>query len=142
MNNIDFDELFNHCARLNESTKEKCLICHIPIQDDEEYLKLICNHYFHNNCVNYTQGKYKCIYCDKISLPKKMTTNLLNNSMCKFILNSGKNKNTPCKRINCKYHKSDSDSNICNFILKSGKNKNTPCKRINCKYHKTDNILV
>jgi hypothetical protein len=137
MNNIDFDELFNHCIKLNESNKEKCLICHIPIQDDENYIKLSCNHYYHSLCSNYKSGYYTCIYCEKKSVP-------LNKNICTFILKKKKHlvSSNICGKIDCDYHKNllssipIISSTTCTFILKSGINKNKPCKRVNCKYHK------
>ena len=44
-------------------------------------------------------------------------------SKCKFIMMSGKNKGKVCGRINCGYHKKTTVQNVCKQILKSGSNK-------------------
>jgi hypothetical protein len=115
---MDFDSLFNYCTKLNDSTSEKCLVCHIPIENNDVHLKLKCNHLFHLNCINYKKGSVNCLYCEKTSIPiiipNKNNLNSSNNLQkeiyCKVILKSGPNKSEYCNRISCKYHKIQSQT--------------------------------
>ena len=148
MDKIDFDNLLNYCLKLNESTNEKCLVCHIPVDNQIIYLKLNCNHYYHKKCINYKYGKVKCLYCEKVSLPKlsdQIEIQTISIFQCNFILKTGPNKGNVCDRVNCKYHKkikeNNLENNICQIILKNGINKGKVCGRVNCSYHgKTNKI--
>ena len=106
---IDFDNLLNYCIKLNNSSSEKCLICHIPIEQNDSHLKLNCNHLFHVNCLGYKKGIINCMYCEKSSMPIIInSTQTINNQtdiLCKVILKSGPSKGNFCNRIKCKYHK-------------------------------------
>lgn len=111
---MNFEELLKYCTELNESKNEKCLVCHIPIDSDEKYIKLECSHIFHSDCVKYKSGILKCLYCEKSSTPSLLNysnTNLLpllpNIIYCKMILKTGPNKGKFCNRPDCKYHKID-----------------------------------
>lgn len=113
---MDFEELLKYCTELNESPNEKCLICHIPLDNDEKYIKLSCSHIFHPLCINYKFPIIKCLYCEKTSKPSimkyasdtTMPSIQVNQICCKFILKTGPNKGKYCNRNNCKYHKLES----------------------------------
>ena len=165
---MDFDTLLNYCIKLNESTNEKCLVCHIPLEKNDSHLKLKCNHLFHKNCINYKKGSTKCLYCDKSSIPDVINDIILDSNItCKVILKSGPNKGQYCDRSNCKYHalnkqnviiinsssnktnktnktnKNPLKLNKCSFVLKSGKNCGNICGRdIPCKYHKLNKTII
>ena len=110
---MDFDNLLNYCIELNNSTSEKCLVCHIPIENKDEHLKLLCNHIFHKNCIGYKNGSIKCLYCEKKSIPEIINgqqtngkqTNVQTQICCKVILKTGPNKGQYCNRPECNYHK-------------------------------------
>lgn len=140
---MNFDELFKYCHELNKSNSEKCLVCHIPIEKNHKHIKLICNHLFHPDCVNYHGGSIKCLYCEKVSFPEKNNWN--QNELCKIILKTGPKKGQFCNRKNCLYHKINStivqlvNANKCNYIIKSGINAGKQCDRkLPCKYHKNE----
>lgn len=107
---MNFDELLKYCTELNNSSSEKCLVCHIPIEKDDKYIKLSCSHLFHPECVKYKSGSLKCLYCEKTSVPELINNPTLKLDInpkvihCKIILKSGPNKGKFCDRINCKYH--------------------------------------
>jgi hypothetical protein len=141
---IDFDSLYEMIENMDKSAKEKCLICHLPIEEDE--LILSCNHYYHSLCLNKKKDKIKCPYCEKMVTTKdKPLTKPIKKipTGCKVKLLSGKNKGEYCGRINCSYHKIinnkvtvvDTTNNICQSILKSGLKKGQACGRTNCKLH-------
>ncbi len=107
---MNFDELFKYCQELNNSNAEKCLVCHIPVENYDKHIKLKCTHIFHSECVKYKDGSLKCLYCEKTSVPDKINwnTNILakpNEISCKLVLKSGPRKGQFCNRINCLYHK-------------------------------------
>jgi len=151
---MNFDELFNYCQELNKSNAEKCLVCHIPVENTDKYIKLNCTHIFHSNCINYKYGSIKCLYCEKTSLPEKINWNTnisvkLNEICCKIVLKSGPRKGQFCNRINCLYHKlnlsvvqvidpntSKTMTKKCNYIIKTGIKAGQICQRdLPCKYH-------
>ena len=114
---MNFEELLKYCTELNESTNEKCLVCHIPVDSDDKYIKLECSHIFHTDCIKYKSGSLKCLYCEKSSIPSLINcfnSNSLplapNLIYCKFILKTGPNKGKFCNRPNCQYHKIDTKS--------------------------------
>ena len=128
---MDFDALLEYCNKLNESTNEKCLICHIPINNSDSHIILECKHYYHTECIGYKGKQIKCMYCEKTSKP-----NLFNHiqNTCKHILLTGVKKGGECGRVNCNYHNKVKEE-LCTAIIKS---KNTVCNRkLPCKYHKT-----
>jgi len=137
MEDFDYDKLYEMISKLNKSTKEKCLICHIPIEEKE--LQLNCKHQYHFKCVNKTNGNFTCPYCGKSNKLDTLLKINNNNNGCKFKILSGVNKGEYCKRINCGYHKkiltNIIDDNICHNIMKSGSRKGEECGRANCKYH-------
>jgi hypothetical protein len=155
---MDFDSLFNYCVELNNSTSEKCLVCHIPIESNDEHLKLACNHIFHKTCIGYTNGSINCLYCEKKSIPEIINKQSWQNGKnkigqtqitCKVVLKTGPNAGQYCNRTECKYHKLQTVSvividpidnkkiNKCNIILKTGKKSGEICCReLPCKYHK------
>lgn len=108
---MNFEKLLEYCTKINESLNEKCLVCHIPIESDEKYIKLVCLHIFHPDCVKYKSGSLKCLYCEKSSTPSLLNysnsetlvvaPNLI---YCKILLKTGPNKGKFCNRPNCKYH--------------------------------------
>ncbi len=123
---MNFDELFKYCEELNKSTAEKCLVCHIPVENQDKHIKLKCTHIFHPECVKYKDGSLKCLYCEKTSIPDKINwsqTILLKPGevACKIVLKSGSKKGQYCNRINCKYHKLETTVKVIN----GGKNKIT-----------------
>ncbi len=127
---MDFESLLEYCNKLNDSTNEKCLICHIPINNMESHIILECKHYYHIDCIGYKGKQIKCMYCEKTSSPQVF--NYISNN-CKYILLSGVNKGNECGRVNCKYHNKEPVV-LCTAIVKS---KNTVCNRkLPCKYHK------
>jgi hypothetical protein len=145
--NVDFESLYSLVENLNKSTKEKCLICHFPIEQNE--LVLTCNHYYHSQCLNKKTNNIKCPYCEKNV--KVKTTDLVpvsdNNGGCKVLLVSGARKGEYCGRTNCTYHKLTKDKikiiqnpTGCQVILKSGDKKGQVCGRNNCKIHKKINL--
>ncbi len=122
---MDFDSLLSYCIKLNDSTYDKCLVCHIPIENNDEHLKLKCTHLFHKNCIGYKAGSTKCLYCEKTSIPEVINSsnkikpinnvsNIIaqNEIYCKVILKTGQNKGQYCNRQHCSYHKLMSDKVI------------------------------
>lgn len=113
---MDFEELLKYCTELNESPNEKCLVCHIPLDNEEKYIKLSCSHIFHPMCINYKFPIINCLYCEKKSKPtimKYLSDSIVqpiqvNQVYCKFILKTGPNKGKHCNRNNCRYHKLES----------------------------------
>ena len=139
---MDFEELLKYCTKLNESTCEKCLVCHIPIETNDIHLKFSCSHYYHPDCIKYKSGKMQCMYCEKISIPT-----LINNiptNKCTHMMKTGKRKNMECGRIDCKYHKIiKEENNTCNHIMKTGIKKGQSCNRtLPCHYHKINEIEI
>lgn len=131
---MNFEELFNYCTKINESESDKCLICHIPIESEDTYIKLGCSHIYHKECIKYKSGKVKCLYCNKLSIPNLINYKS-NNIYCKVLLKSGINKGKLCNRFECKYHTINNNL-ICKSLIKNGINIGNTCGRINCKYHK------
>ena len=145
---MNFDSMYEMIEILNESTNEKCLICHLPIENDE--LILSCNHYYHSKCLNKKTIKIKCHYCAKIVTEKKKNIKNITNE-CKVLLLTGIRKGEYCGRNNCYYHKLNKETiniidseniitsilpnNLCNVILKTGIRKGNICNRNNCKFH-------
>ena len=137
MEDFDFDKIYDNISKMNKSTKEKCLICHIPLENKE--LELACKNQYHFNCVGKKNGKFTCPYCGKSNkielLPLKET--ILTG--CTFKILSGTKKGEYCNRINCGYHKkiliNKLDDDICHTIMKSGIKKGQECGRTKCKYH-------
>jgi hypothetical protein len=128
---MDFDSLYKIIEKMNQSLKEKCLICHLPIENDE--LILSCNHYYHSNCLNKTTNKIKCPYCQRIASIKP--TKIIQYD-CKVLLTTGNRKGEYCGRTNCCYHKLNKENEyLCQSILKSGLRKGQACGRNNCKLH-------
>lgn len=107
---MNFEELLKYCTELNNSSSDKCLVCHIPIEKDDKHIKLACSHIFHPECVKYISGSLKCLYCEKTSVPSLINNLVLKPTLdpkivhCKIILKSGPNKGKFCDRPNCKYH--------------------------------------
>ena len=129
--NFDFDSLYKIIEKMDQSSKEKCLICHLPIENDE--LILSCNHYYHSNCLNKTTNKIKCPYCQRIASIKP---NKIIQQDCKMLLTTGNRKGEYCGRTNCCYHKENKENEyLCQSILKSGLRKGQVCGRNNCKLH-------
>ena len=129
--NFDFDSLYKIIEKMDQSSKEKCLICHLPIENDE--LILSCNHYYHSKCLNKTTNKIKCPYCQRITSIKP---NKIIQDTCKVLLTSGNRKGEYCGRTNCCYHKLNKENEyLCQSILKSGLKKGQVCGRNNCKLH-------
>ena len=129
--NFDFDSLYKIIEKLDQSSKEKCLICHLPIENDE--LILSCNHYYHSNCLNKTTNKVKCPYCQRIASIK---SNKIIQEDCKVLLTTGNRKGEYCGRTNCCYHKENKENKyLCQSILKSGLRKGQICGRNSCKLH-------
>jgi hypothetical protein len=137
---MNFDELFKYCQELNKSNSEKCLVCHIPVENDHKHIKLNCNHIFHPECINYLGGSIKCLYCEKKSFPEKINWNQ-NQLLCKIVLKTGPKKGQFCNRTNCLYHKVKTSTievieTKCDHIIKSGINAGKQCDRkLPCKYH-------
>jgi len=106
MEDIDFDNLYNTVLNMNKSTKDKCYICHFPIENKENENETIleCKHGYHTDCIKNNNIKNNCPYCGKVN--KKTTDNKKpkNNIICTNILKSGKNKGMVCGRNNCYYH--------------------------------------
>ena len=129
--NLDFNSLYKIIEKMDKSSKEKCLICHLPIENDE--LILSCNHYYHSKCLNKTTNKIKCPYCQRIASIKP---NKIIQEDCKVLLTTGNRKGEYCGRTNCCYHKLNKENEyLCQSILKSGLRKGQVCGRNNCKLH-------
>jgi hypothetical protein len=129
--NLDFDSLYKIIEKMDKSSKEKCLICHLPIENDE--LILSCNHYYHSKCLNKTTNKIKCPYCQRIASIKP---NKIIQEDCKVLLTTGNRKGEYCGRTNCCYHKLNKENEyLCQSILKSGLRKGQICGRNSCKLH-------
>lgn len=161
---MNFDELYNYCNKLNESKCEKCLVCHIPIEQNDTHLKFACTHYYHPECiVTKPQNKwnpkqsYICMYCEKKSIPtlingnniKDLITATLENvsdnipNKCNVIMKSGSKKGQECGRIKCNYHKTNVVNEMCQHLIKTGIKKGQTCNRtIPCSYHKITEIIV
>lgn len=129
--NFDFDSLYKIIEKMDQSSKEKCLICHLPIENDE--LILSCNHYYHSKCLNKTTNKIKCPYCQRIT---EIKPNKIIQDTCKVLLTSGNRKGEYCCGTNCCYHKLNKENEyLCQSILKSGLRKGQVCGRNSCKLH-------
>ncbi len=148
---MDFDTLLNYCLELNNSTSEKCLVCHIPIENSDPHLKLKCKHLFHSNCISYKSGKTKCLYCEVSSVPEiiNQTNKTLKPSQivnpikssethCKVLLKSGSNAGQFCNRVKCPYHKIQTQKVI---VVNSPTKKSQTIKQ-NKKIIKTDKCIV
>jgi len=138
MEDFDYEKIYEMISKMNKSTKEKCLICHIPIEEKE--VELLCKHQYHFNCITNKTGKFTCPYCgksNKLEIKKDISNNKIVG--CNFKILSGINKGQYCNRINCGYHKknltNNIEDNICHTIMKSGIKKGQECGRVNCKYH-------
>ena len=142
---MNFDELFKYCEELNKSNSEKCLVCHIPIEKNDKYVKLNCSHIFHPECIKYHDGSIKCLYCEKTSLPEKINWNQI---LCKIVLKTGPKKGQFCNRNNCLYHKIKPNiiqviKSKCDHTIKSGINSGKECGRnLPCKYHIKNEIDI
>lgn len=154
---MNFDELYEYCQELNKSNAEKCLVCHIPVENTDKHIKLKCSHIFHPTCIKYKDGSIKCLYCEETSFPEKINWNL-NTLCCKIVLKFGLRKGQFCNRTNCLYHKlnssviqvidpnkqkkSKNNKNIinnvitCEQIINTGLCTGKVCGRnLPCKYH-------
>ncbi len=143
--NYDFDSLYKIIEKMDQSSKEKCLICHLPVENDE--LILSCNHYYHSKCLNKKTNKIKCPYCEKMVTEKDNNKSIKPKKGipdgCKVLLTSGIRKGEYCGRTNCCYHKLNKETvkiiepigNLCQSVLKSGLRKGQVCGRNNCKLH-------
>ena len=149
---MNFDELYNFCNKLNESKCEKCLVCHIPIEQNDIHLKFACTHYYHPDCiVTKPQNKwipnksYICMYCEKKSIPT-LINNIPNETIsnkCIVIMKGGSKKGQECGRNNCNYHKTNVVNEMCQHMIKTGIKKGQTCNRtIPCSYHKVTEIIV
>ncbi len=148
---MDFDTLFNYCLELNNSSSEKCMVCHIPIENTDPHLKLQCKHLFHSNCIGYKSGKTKCLYCEVSSIPEIINqTNKIpkpisvinpiksSETYCKVLLKSGYNAGQFCNRVKCPYHKIQ----IQKVIVVNPSSKKLPAIKQNKKIIKTDKCTV
>ncbi len=126
---MNFDDLLKYCMQLNESSSDKCLICHIPIEKNDIHIKLKCTHIFHPECIKYKSGSIKCLYCDKVSTPLKINYEKPNNVNIK-------------KNIKESISINSQNQLFCKVVLKTGPQKGNYCNRTNCKYHKLNNIKV
>ena len=135
----EFTELYTDLYE-RDSNKNKCMICY----DTNDLIKLSCNHYYHDKCLNlyYLKGKktfFNCPYCNKknkfIKCKNCKKINLTNNcSSCNINPDNisnviDKNKENSKSEIN----------NCCTAIIKSGINKGKICgrelKNEKCRYH-------
>lgn len=140
---FDFESLYSLVETMNKSTKEKCLICHFPIDNDE--LVLTCNHYYHSKCLNKKTNNIKCPYCEKSVKIKKSDIKPIKNTIpngCKVLLTTGARKGEYCGRNKCPYHKLNKEKVVvinpiqtCQHVLKSGPRKGQLCNKNNCKTH-------
>jgi hypothetical protein len=121
---MDFDSLLSYCIKLNDSSCDKCLVCHIPIENNDEHLKLKCTHLFHKNCIGYKSGSTKCLYCEKTSIPE--------------IINSS-NKIKPINNVS---NIAEQKEICCKVILKTGPNQGQYCNRQHCSYHKLTTPVI
>lgn len=130
---MNFESLYEMIELLNESTNEKCLICHLPIEDDE--LILSCNHYYHSKCLNKKTIKIKCHYCAKIVTEKKKDKKEGKKKYKKRSINESikKDKKGTINEI-IKEDKKSIGTN-CEVILLTGLRKGESCGRHNCPYH-------
>jgi hypothetical protein len=105
---MNFDELLKIASTLNSVKGEECMICHFPIDENGNMVKLSCNHLYHHNCINYLvkNNIIICPYCQIKTNMNKITKSkpkLLKTS-CTTILKTGKNKGNICNRKNCMIH--------------------------------------
>ena len=102
---FDFDNLYKLVSDMNKSTKEKCLICHLPIETKEIELK--CTHQYHHKCLSRTKT---CPYCGANRIEKTISTSNkpIDTSkilvICQSIIKSGARKGIVCGRNRCNYH--------------------------------------
>ena len=102
---FDFDNLYKLVSDMNKSTKEKCLICHLPIEQTEIVLK--CSHQYHHKCLPKTKT---CPYCGanrRTIIPDKPTELSKILVICQSIIKSGARKGMVCGRNKCNYHTID-----------------------------------
>ena len=108
---FDFDNLYKLVSDMNKSTKEKCLICHLPIEQKEMVLK--CSHEYHHKCLPITKVMKTCPYCGanrkdrSIIVPDKHTEISKILVICQSIIKSGVRKGQVCGRNKCNYHNID-----------------------------------
>lgn len=144
MNNLNFDELVLLLENMKKIKGEECLICQLPIKNNEDSIQLKCKHNYHSKCINIKNKYISCPYCNHVTLQNDI---IKKENLCTAIIKSGINKGKTCNRINCKIHKKlqndESDkSNMCKVKLKSGINKGNFCNRINCHYHKKNTLNI
>jgi hypothetical protein len=122
---FNYDNMYEMILNMNKSTKEKCLVCHLPIQELE--VELQCKHQYHFECIDNKKknGSITCYYCGLTNyysgLTNKLNTNvkpvvkkptclpkLKGNTpliICKFKIVTGTRIGQICGRENCCYHK-------------------------------------
>jgi hypothetical protein len=139
---MNYESLLKLVKEKNNISGEKCLICHFPINNIKDNIKLNCGHHYHLDCVNLIRKTYyQCLYCEKKCRSKT----------CK--VKECKNKTFTCDKL-CSLHKDYIkskktkklkkqiiDVNICQTILKSGKKKGNVCGRKKCGYHNKTIII-
>ena len=107
MENFDYEKIYKLVENHYKNNKEKCLVCHCPIESKE--IKLDCSHEYHFTCFDIKKNS-KCFYCGKTNFKKVKKINelkeinILNNQNCTSLIKSGPKKGEICNRINCKYH--------------------------------------
>jgi hypothetical protein len=57
---VNFDKMYKMIADTYKTDKEKCLICHSPMENKE--IELSCTHQYHFKCFNISKNN-KCFYC-------------------------------------------------------------------------------
>ena len=142
---MNYESLLKLVKEKNNISGEKCLICHFPIKNIKDNIKLKCGHYYHLDCVKFTRKTYyQCPYCEKKCRSKKCKAKDCNNktftgdklcSLHKDYIKPKKSKKKLTKLIIDKLEKQIIDKSICQTILKSGKRKGDVCGRKNCGYH-------
>jgi hypothetical protein len=157
---FNYELMYEMISNMNKSTKEKCLICHLPIQELE--VELQCKHQYHFECIDTKKknGSITCYYCgltnyysgivNNINVKKpKSLPKLKGNTpsiICKFKIVTGARAGQICERENCYYHKKTiiekplpiTEAIVgdkCESIIKTGIKKGEKCGRINCYYH-------
>lgn len=99
MEDFDFDKVYKMIADTYKTDKEKCLICHSPLENKE--IELSCTHQYHFKCFNISKNN-KCFYCGvKV---KNNNNNIIINDNCQAIIKTGPKKGQVCGRSECKYH--------------------------------------
>jgi hypothetical protein len=122
---FNYELMYEMISNMNKSSKEKCLVCHLPIEELE--VELQCKHQYHFDCIDTKKknGSITCHYCgltNKLNLEQKNIKPNVKPVVKKPTYLSKSKGNTP--------------PIICKFKIVTGARTGQICERENCYYHK------